>query len=159
MLTRYEYLYTKNKAKKLSDKLFEFENGRMWDEKKKEFKDVDTYKKYLIYVNYSEKEKNELKDKWNAYYQECAKSPYGKIFWAMKPLYFLKDIPAIKELAKKAKELFGVAPIKKPSSVDPFELLMSIASYHTLRYELKVLNDIVDEYQPIYEKSDDKGGL
>lgn len=159
MLTRYEYLYTKNKAKKLNDKLFDFKNGRVWDEKKKEFQEVDTYKKYLIYAGYPESKKQELKEKWNAYYKKCAESPYGKIFWAMKSLYFIKDMEGIKKLVKKSKELIDVTPITKPSSIDPFELLMQISSYNLLKYELKILNDLIDEYSPIYEKQSETSGL
>jgi hypothetical protein len=159
MLSRYEYLYTKKKAKSLSDKLFEFENGRMWDERKKEFFSDDTYKKYISYMKMSETDRTKLENEWQEYYRKCSDSVYGKLFWEMKKLYMSKDIKGIKELAKKAVELTGIKLITKPSSIDPSELLMRMSAYFSIRYELKILMDLISEYAEVYEKKDEKMGL
>jgi len=154
MLSRYEYLYTKKKAKSLSDKLFEFENGRLWDERKKEFQSDETYKKYKAYMGMTQGDKEKLDEQWILYYKKCSESEYGKIFWAMKPLFLAGDMAGVRELAKKSKELQGVKPIDKPSSIDPNELLMKMNLYFTL-----VLSDLIEEYAEIYEKKDDKAVL
>lgn len=159
MLTRYEYLYTKKKAKDLSGKLFEFENGRVWDSKSKQFIEDTTYKRYQLYLRLSEFEKKQLQEEWDKYYLECAKSPYGLLFWEMKPLYLANDMKGVKEMAIKSKELKDVPVVKKPSSIDPNELIMKMNSYLTLRYELKILTDLVEEYAEIYEKKDEKSSL
>jgi len=158
MLSRYEYLYTKKKDKSLSDKLFEFANGRIWDERKKQFYTNDTYKQYTNYINLSPLEKTKIEESWNNYYKKCRESEYGKLFFSMKDAFKRHDQKLIKEIVEKSKAM-TTPYTPQPSSIDPNELIMKMNTYFTLRYESKILTDLVEEYSDIYEKKDERMGL
>lgn len=144
MISRFEFLYIKEKIKKIENILFEYEMKS------------EVYRAWDRYIHLTAQEKEEIENKWNNYYQNCKNSFWGKAFFYLKEKFFSfvlikKTIDILRDLANKR----NIKPLPKPDSIDPFELKTKINSYYRLKSELNGLKKIYEEYSGVYERGAD----
>lgn len=144
MISRNEYLYTKLKASKMRDSLFDFENKG------------ETYPLWIKYQALPHLVKQTLDLEWDNYYQRAHLSYYGLMFNLARTAFKQNDIILLKSLIEQARTS-EYTPLPKPSSIDPTELKTKMNRYFEYRHDAEQLDKIIEEYAPIYEskKKDD----
>lgn len=140
MISRNEFLYTKIKLDKIKDMI--------WDNEMKS----DIYKKWEKYKSLSESEKAALKEKWDAYYQKCAESPYGILFFGLRKDFMTgTGIKLLIEQKIKEIEDLNIPAVPQPSSMDPEILEIKMGSHFKLLAKKRELETIYEEYKGVYE--------
>lgn len=142
MVSKAEYLFITVRVRNLREAIAEYE-----------FKD-ETYEMWKKWEKMNPEEKKKLREAWDEYYVKCQNSGPGQRFWEMYPAFKAKDIQTLNRLAEQGKRLAGEGHILKPSSVDPEELNMKMWKYFDAVKTLKTLEQIVDEFEPVYGAKD-----
>lgn len=144
MISRFEFLYIKERIKKIENILFEYETTNK------------VYQAWDRWIHLTPQEKEEEQEKWNKYYKECKESFWGKaFFWLRERFYSNVLVKKTIEFLKQEAERRGVVPIKKPDGVDPQELVILINPYYRLKGELESLKKTYEEYRGVYERNSD----
>ena len=166
MISKFEWLYVKAKIKKLGEQIAHFEAGetleKTWDEIRQvyieEYKpdSKEIYEKWQKWSHMTSNEKATLIHEWNKYYMDCSNSQSGKMFWSLYPRFKKGDWLGIKEEVEKYKQEEKQPKIKKPSSIDPSELVASMGKYFEAKSELRQLRKTYDEYQDVYRSKEEQ---
>lgn len=151
MISKYEYLYAKKKKDELTFKLAEYEAKSI------------VYAMWQKWQAMSPAEKQDLINKWEAYYTACNNSYYGKKYREARSYFSgwvnTGDGEAKSKLLAIVNEVkhSNVSFLKTPSTIDPRELERKMTKYYDVKKRQQEYKDIFDEYEEIFEPKKTKG--
>lgn len=137
MISHNEYKYYKSRIEKLEEKLFDFENTS------------PLYRMFEIFISLDAVKQQELRNKWNQYYEDVQKTDIYKNFKGAKAALMQGNLPRLKTHIEISKGMNNF--LKKPSTEDPDLLKGKLESYWEMKKKASKYREIVEEYDDVYE--------
>lgn len=105
-------------------------------------RESDLLKKWNVYQNLTQSQINELKAKWDKYYDDCRKTKVYELFRKQSEAFKINDLTTLKEISEEMTRIRenNEFEYQKPSSIDPDEMRMRLQPYWVVKDLLEGTN-------------------